>query len=371
MTAAWRTISGYHMRENEPGIAFIGDVASFNHHAAMLQQLQKLNPRLGIVLVTMSDRTQLLELFPNFRVETSPFLKKACELFLSRLRIRAIAILPPHQTLSNSLASAAASRAVSILRYSDTTSELDLLTLVGQERAWQNRTDRPIARAIANKLADAVNSQSPLIKNRVTRLESLAELKNKLAGATTILCLGNGPTSEDERTLNYKDDIIFRANHGWMARPHLNKPHVVFTGTQSSMKKLSDCIIAVYGDTAERVLLMSKGISVFKKPMSYFVANLLTPIDFCFAWAPHRPTSGAVMIATAVALQPKQLVIAGLDMFSHRSGAYASGDKTPNAYTAAHSGEKEALFLKQVLKGYEGKLIILSPALVELLAQND
>src|SRR3546814_15917135 len=47
-----------------------------------------------------------------------------------------------------------------------------------------------------------------------------------------------------------------------------------------------------------------------------------------------RPTNGAIMLATAVALQPRHLVVAGVDLFNHPAGAYPGDAVTPNAYPA-------------------------------------
>src|SRR3546814_8501573 len=78
-----------------------------------------------------------------------------------------------------------------------------------------------------------------------------------------------------------------------------------------------------------------------------------------------RPTNGAIMLATAVALQPRHLVVAGVDLFNHPAGAYPGDAVTPNAYTAAHEPGTELALLLEALSLYEGDLTILSPALRE------
>src|SRR3546814_18647479 len=71
------------------------------------------------------------------------------------------------------------------------------------------------------------------------------------------------------------------------------------------------------------------------------------------------------MLATAVALQPRHLVVAGVDLFNHPAGAYPGDAVTPNAYTAAHEPGTELALLLEALSLYEGDLTILSPALRE------
>jgi hypothetical protein len=71
------------------------------------------------------------------------------------------------------------------------------------------------------------------------------------------------------------------------------------------------------------------------------------------------------MLATAVALQPDRLVIAGIDLFSHPDGAYPGDTATPNAYSPGHEPDSEALLLMEALGRYRGELVILSEALAE------
>src|SRR3546814_17637294 len=69
------------------------------------------------------------------------------------------------------------------------------------------------------------------------------------------------------------------------------------------------------------------------------------------------------MLAAAVALQPRHLVVAGVDLFNHPAGAYPGDAVTPNAYTAAHAPGTELALILEALRLYEGDLTILSPAL--------
>lgn len=69
------------------------------------------------------------------------------------------------------------------------------------------------------------------------------------------------------------------------------------------------------------------------------------------------------MIATAVALGPARLVIAGMDLFQHPEGSYPGDTSTPNAYTLRHDRDAELDFLLHVLRRYSGELVILGAPL--------
>jgi hypothetical protein len=80
-------------------------------------------------------------------------------------------------------------------------------------------------------------------------------------------------------------------------------------------------------------------------------------------WRHLRPTNGAAMLAVATALQPRRLVISGVDLFSHPAGTYPGDARTPNAYTPGHDADSELEILLAALSGYRGELVILSEAL--------
>ena len=69
------------------------------------------------------------------------------------------------------------------------------------------------------------------------------------------------------------------------------------------------------------------------------------------------------MLATAVALQPKRLIVAGMDLFQHPAGSYPGDSTTPNAYTVLHDRDTELAFILSRLDRFEGELTILSEIL--------
>ena len=82
-------------------------------------------------------------------------------------------------------------------------------------------------------------------------------------------------------------------------------------------------------------------------------------------WDGIRPTNGATMLATAVALQPARLIIAGIDLFEDPAGAYPDDDKTPNDYVVVHERTTEIEFILKTLRDYCGELIILGKPLAK------
>ena len=64
------------------------------------------------------------------------------------------------------------------------------------------------------------------------------------------------------------------------------------------------------------------------------------------------------MIALAVALEPKRIIIAGVDLFRHPEGSYPGDNTTPNAYKPAHSPEKELAFMFHSLDRFAGECVI-------------
>ncbi len=367
----WRRLSGLHRREPEPAIGFFGaNEAQFLAIAGLLAGFRADNPRLGIILIAANEplRRRLAGLLPNFRVEALPLpLPGAATLFLSTLRIRALVHLGGDAPAG--LAGGLKARAVPTapLRRSagETLTAAEMLEMVGRDRKWDERRDRKLGRYIGERLFTIVDDAKKRrgIGKWIGRHDSIAALAGRLNHPRAILCLGNGPSSEDPALHGIAFDALFRANHQWLGRGHFENPDVVFTGTQATMKKIRKAIFGVYGESTEKVLLMTRGPAALFRPFEYFVADRIVAIAGGVAWDDYRPTSGAVMLAVAAALAPRKLVIAGIDMFSHPAGSYPGGAATANAYTPAHSRDKELAFILQVLAGFRGEIEILSPVL--------
>jgi hypothetical protein len=204
-----------------------------------------------------------------------------------------------------------------------------------------------------------------LLAAKVQRIDDLAALRAALGNPQTILCLGNGPSSEDPAIAQVRFDRLFRVNDMWLKRGLLTGPDMVFTGSKGALVSVKGAIFGLHTVKSEARLL---------------VAPLLRPLTWGFRyatierfglfiseprWDAVRPTNGAIMLATAVALQPARLVISGIDLFSHPAGTYPGDTQTPNAYTPGHNPDSELAVLLEALSLYRGELVILSAALRE------
>ena len=68
-------------------------------------------------------------------------------------------------------------------------------------------------------------------------------------------------------------------------------------------------------------------------------------------------------LATAVALAPQRLIVAGIDLFSDPAGSYPGDTATENAYSPGHSRDRELAFLLALLDLYRGDLVIVGSVL--------
>ncbi len=204
-----------------------------------------------------------------------------------------------------------------------------------------------------------------LLAFKVQRVDTLEALNETLGRPETILCLGNGPSSESQELRDLKFDSLFRVNHLWLKRGFLLRPDVVFTGSKASLAVVKGAIFGLQSIKSESRLLVTRLLGFTTGSMRYMTLERFDLFLFREEWRGVRPTNGAAMLATAVALQPKRLVVAGIDLFSHPAGSYPGDEKTPNAYSPGHAAESELALLMQALDRYRGELVILSSALEE------
>jgi hypothetical protein len=229
--------------------------------------------------------------------------------------------------------------------------------LARAHREAKRRT--PLARVARWILADGPFAAP--FQRKFEAIPDLPSLRRRLGEPATILCLGNGPSSEDAAVRETTFDALFRVNHSWQSRTVLPYADCVFTGLRGSVAAVGPASTFVFQTDAD------------EDEMRYRCATLRGPIRFATAerlgaYRPDatgvfRPTNGAIMIAVAVALAPARLVISGIDLFSHAAGTYPGDRSTPNAYTIAHSRDDELAFMLGVLDRYEGELVILNEIL--------
>jgi hypothetical protein len=209
-----------------------------------------------------------------------------------------------------------------------------------------------------------------LIAWRLRRYRNRDALADALNHPETILCLGNGPSSEDASLMALKYDALFRVNHMWMERGILAKPDAVFTGGSPTMRKVGHAIFGVNTDDAEARLVSTRTFNPARPATRFFRIADIAPAIATFGWGHLRPSNGACMIAAAIALRPKRLAIAGIDLFQHPLGSYPGDQSIPNAYSPGHSRETEIAFLLNQFDAYKGELILVGDILRSVWEQH-
>jgi len=198
---------------------------------------------------------------------------------------------------------------------------------------------------------------------RLTRYRDIGALRAALGAPRTILCLGNGPSSEDAALDGIAHDALFRVNHGWKQRGAHVAPDVVFTGGKPTMWAIGDAIFGLQTADAEARFAAMRVFNPLFGRSRFFNAHDMTPTMRDFDWGALRPTNGASMLAVAVALRPARLIIAGIDLFRHEAGPYPGDARTPNAYSPGHSLDTELGFLLRLLAQFDGETEIIGDAL--------
>jgi len=228
------------------------------------------------------------------------------------------------------------------------------------------KADRPLRGALLKA------SLSPPLcwftTDRFEEIRTIEDLELRLGKPATILCLGNGPSSEDPEVEGLAYDALFRVNHAWLERGLLTAPDVIFTGKRDTLLAYrAATIFAVQTEYAMRkIMLRSFGLSRRRRPI--FSTDRLGCMDSA-SFGTFKPSNGAAMIATAAALDPAHLIVAGLDLFSDSRGAYPGQNQTPNAYTPTHNRDSEEVFLLETLSRVTGKVTVIGPVLKERFAR--
>jgi len=194
--------------------------------------------------------------------------------------------------------------------------------------------------------------------DRDGRIASVAALAARLGMADTILCLGNGPSSEDPRLLADAGACLFRVNWIWQARGFLAAPDVVFTG-DPDVARLAKAPVVIFPTEAIGRPILAGYASAGHAIAGHAFLDRFQPAFADFTQAPY-PTNGALMVAVAAALKPRRLVIAGIDLYRHPKGKYAGPADNDAGYTAEHSAGTDLAAIAQALDGFAGEVAILS-----------
>lgn len=191
-------------------------------------------------------------------------------------------------------------------------------------------------------------------------IASWEELRSRLGEPETILCLGNGPSSEADGIEDARFDCLFRVNWIWNERRIHRQPDVVFTADFDA-PTAAPIICFPTREDANRILA-----SYVRRRVGARTAYLVFPELSSFAkgrtWS-HRPTNGALMVAAAVLLQPSRLIIAGIDLYRHPDGKYPGAPNEPNRYDDIHHRDVDLDVIRAALDQFSGNATILSEQL--------
>lgn len=208
---------------------------------------------------------------------------------------------------------------------------------VGQSRSWK---------AVA-----------PLLMSR--RIDRWERLRERLSRPRSVLCLGNGPSSEDSQLAAVPHDCLIRVNWRWRERGFLVQPDIVFVGDAATIHKAPPCIFGLWSVKLEHAMLLRHLVTHGPMAMEYFTVERLSPLAAEQRW-PVRPSNGALAIVTAAALAPERLTIGGMDLFRHPDGRYPGEGRSRNEYSAAHKLETELAVIDLALRDLRGEVVILS-----------
>ncbi|QKC85491.1 hypothetical protein [Mesorhizobium sp. NZP2077] len=190
-------------------------------------------------------------------------------------------------------------------------------------------------------------------------IASLHELAEKLGKPRTIVCLGNGPSSEDPRLADFSDAALFRVNWNWRGRNWLTAPDMVFTADPDLPGAGRRPLIAFPTAVVGRPILLRHLRAMRPPSAGYVFIDEIDPPVADLA-GPMIATNGALMIAIAAALEPERIVIAGMDLYQHPEGRYPGDTTALDGYSRQHSAEIDLKLVRSALSGFDGETIILS-----------
>ncbi len=200
-------------------------------------------------------------------------------------------------------------------------------------------------------------------RQRITDWDELAEC---LGRPRRILCLGNGPSSEARMLQGFADDTVFRVNWRWRERGLLANPALVFIGDPTTPRHVAAPILGFRTSEEASYVLWRHCLRLPR--FRFFIFDDMKDSTGSRGWA-ARPTNGAIMVATAAALRPRRLTIAGIDLYRHPEGRYPGGINVQDGYNRVHDRDVEIEMIRQALAGFAGEVQILSPILAAALAE--
>lgn len=198
------------------------------------------------------------------------------------------------------------------------------------------------------------------------QIDGLDDLKTRLGRLDTIVCLGNGPSSEDSRLTDYQHATLFRVNWIWTQRAWLAEPDMVFTADPDLVQLPRQPIVAFPTHPIGEPILRSNTAKGHLPEAGYCYLDRFTPLLADFS-QPRIPTNGALMIALAAAMRPRRLVIAGIDLYRHPEGKYPGEADNSEGYTSQHCAKIDLDLIGRALADHDGEIVILSDNLRQAL----
>lgn len=197
-------------------------------------------------------------------------------------------------------------------------------------------------------------------------IDKLEDFARALDHPQHILCLGNGPSSEDPRLANMSHDCLFRVNWIWRERGLFTSPNLVITADTDLPCERPGPLLAFPNRITGLPLVWRHCLRLHPPRRGYLYADAL--IDTVNETGSNcRPSNGAVMIALAATLNPQRIVIAGMDLYKHAEGRYPGDPLAVDGYSRDHDREWDVEFICRSLARYEGETIIISDGLREVI----
>lgn len=153
--------------------------------------------------------------------------------------------------------------------------------------------------------------------------------------------------------------VLFRVNYQWQDRDFARNPAVIFTADPDLPPQNTEAMLVFPTRPDANRILWTHCLRRRPPRQGYAVFPELVDTG---SWD-FRPTNGALMIAAAVALQPKKIVVAGIDLYRHPAGKYPGDARAPNAYDAMHSRATDVAFIRAALARFDGELVLLGEEL--------
>lgn len=191
-------------------------------------------------------------------------------------------------------------------------------------------------------------------------LTTIDELGDRLGRPATLLCLGNGPSSEDPALGGLTYDCLFRVNWIWRRRGLFTAPDVVFTADGDL--PIPSRPILCFPQRHAGLPILLRHVLALKPPRSYMFLDRLPGLADELAGA-SIPTNGALMVAVAAALRPRRIVIAGIDLYSHAAGRYPGDSEAVDGYSRQHSRDRDLALIRRSLRDYQGEVRIFGGSL--------